>query len=90
MEFFCYSNRYDREGFTQILEYLQVYLGNHEYTQSKVDEAVKAVVKIIDIMYHANFQSGEKFVDYKRFYNDILPKKLNFKEEYKWWKKEIK
>ncbi|KAJ3097588.1 hypothetical protein HDU96_000336 [Phlyctochytrium bullatum] len=78
---------YDVEGLTSFIELFESYISDHYYPNAaKTDDAIVGAIKALQLLYHANEISGGR-VPIDRFYNDALNRKLNFKEEYKTWKK---
>jgi hypothetical protein len=78
---------YDRESFLRILNVFHKFFDSH-YHGSSPDDSVIAAVKFLSILYHANESANPlPILEISYFYNDSLCRKLNFKEEYKIWKR---
>lgn len=86
---FCVNISFEVNAFKRILKVFQQYLTDHYYPgPSSPDESLTSTVKILSLFYHANESaSPSRLVEISEFYNDALCRKLNFKEEYKTWKK---
>jgi ubiquitin-protein ligase E3 A len=66
----------------------QQFIDSHYQPKSFPDESVIAAVKFLSLLYHANESATpQPLLEITYFYNDSLCRKLNFKEEYKIWKR---
>ncbi|KAJ3092692.1 hypothetical protein HK102_004154 [Quaeritorhiza haematococci] len=81
--------KYDAEGFNRIVSVFQRYLINHFHPGlTKPDEGLIAAVKVLNLLYQGNEAAKpNRVLPISAFYNDILCRKLNFKDEYRTWKK---
>ncbi|KAI8847704.1 hypothetical protein BC829DRAFT_444369 [Chytridium lagenaria] len=80
---------YDTEGLEGFIDLFQGYITDHYYpTPPKPDDSIICAIKNLSLLYHANEGSGGRIV-ISKFYNEALNRKLNFKEEYKSWKKTL-
>ncbi|KAJ3334074.1 hypothetical protein HDU76_011598 [Blyttiomyces sp. JEL0837] len=81
---------YDSHHFTNLLKPLHSYISDHYYPGAKADEAIIAAVRVLSLLYHANDTAKPaRIVPISLFYNETLNRKLNFKEEYRSWKKTL-
>jgi ubiquitin-protein ligase E3 A len=80
---------YDRESFLRILNIFQQFINNHyQPNSSHAYDSVIAAVKFLSLIYHANESATpQPLLEISYFYNDCICRKLNFKEEYKIWKR---
>ncbi|KAJ3218464.1 hypothetical protein HK099_005037 [Clydaea vesicula] len=78
---------YDQDGLGRIVKIFQQYFDDHYYAGPNSDEALIASVKVLSLLYHANEASKPKLLKINCFYSDSLCRKLNFKDEYKIWKR---
>ncbi|KAL7752939.1 hypothetical protein RI367_001389 [Sorochytrium milnesiophthora] len=68
---------------------LQRYITEHYYPSPKMDEALVSAVRMLGLFYSANEHAQAPMVDYTLFYNSELCRKLNFKDEYRQWRKTL-
>lgn len=67
---------------------MQTFLAEHYHASvGRIDETTRAIVIVLDYLYKANVLARDQLASCKVFYSDALSRKLNFKEEYKQWKK---
>ncbi|KAJ3218485.1 hypothetical protein HDU67_005287 [Dinochytrium kinnereticum] len=80
---------YDMEGLQSFIDLFQIYITDHFFPNTpKVDEAIIGAIKNLSLLYHANDASAGR-IPISSFYNEALNRKVNFKEEYKNWKKTL-
>ncbi|KAJ3022896.1 hypothetical protein HKX48_004939 [Thoreauomyces humboldtii] len=83
-------SEYDAAGLKNIVDVFQKYLEQHFQRSPQTDEALVASVKVLGMLYQANEAAKPSPpLEISAFYNDVLHKKLNFKEEYRTWKRTL-
>ncbi|KND03875.1 uncharacterized protein SPPG_01327 [Spizellomyces punctatus DAOM BR117] len=83
-------SRYDREGFEKVLKVFHRYLEDHFHPSPQPDEALVAAVRTLSMLYLANENAKNgHIVPVSAFYSESLNRKLNFKDEYKTWKRTL-
>ncbi|KAJ3126231.1 hypothetical protein HK101_005786, partial [Irineochytrium annulatum] len=80
--------RYDSDSVRNLAALFHGYISDHFYTTAKPDESLICAVKVLSMLYHAN-EFSPLPCPISIFYNETLNRKLNFKEEYKVWKKTL-
>ncbi|KAJ3279630.1 hypothetical protein HK104_001276 [Borealophlyctis nickersoniae] len=80
---------YDATGFANIVATFQQYLTDHFYPSPRPDEALVSAIKVLSMLYHANELSRPHLLPISSFYNETLSRKLNFKDEYRTWKRTL-
>ncbi|KAJ1562932.1 hypothetical protein HK405_005796 [Cladochytrium tenue] len=79
---------YDTSGFLRLVGVFQTYISEHYAIGVKPDEALQCAVYSLRLLHDANeFNHAYQRVPISSFYNDSLNKKVNFKEEYRNWKR---
>ncbi|KAJ1566403.1 hypothetical protein HK405_009955, partial [Cladochytrium tenue] len=85
---FGYSPGYDIPGFLRLVGVFQTYISEHYAVGVKPDEALQCAIYSLRLLYDANeFNQAYPRAPISSFYNDSLNKKVNFKEEYRSWKR---
>ncbi|KAJ3413109.1 hypothetical protein HDV05_008505 [Chytridiales sp. JEL 0842] len=79
---------YDSGNFIKVIRPFQSYINQHFYPGQKPDEHIIGSVKALSLLYHAN-EMNTPIIPISEFYNESICEKLNFKEEYKNWKKTL-
>jgi len=84
-------SKYDVLGFRNIVNVFQAYLDDHFHQSpgQKQDQSVVDCVKVLSLFYHANETVKPRLLHIHEFYNETIGRKLNFKEEYKLWRKSL-
>jgi hypothetical protein len=84
------SASYDSAHFHKLIRAFQSYISHHFYPTLPADDHLVGAVKALSLFYHANeFIQGAQIVPISVFYNDSICQKLNFKDEYKNWKRTL-
>ncbi|KAI8994311.1 hypothetical protein BC832DRAFT_569636, partial [Gaertneriomyces semiglobifer] len=80
--------RYEPSRFAKVVQLFQQYLVDHFYPSPKPDNALVGSVKALQVLCAANeLSESEAKIPLSAFYNEPLCRRLNFKEEYKIWKR---
>ncbi|TPX56586.1 hypothetical protein PhCBS80983_g04445 [Powellomyces hirtus] len=88
--FVQWFSTYDAKGLGDLIRIFQGYLVDHFQRSPQRDEALVASVKALSLLYSANEAAKpEPLVELSTFYTEDLYRKLNFKEEYKTWRKSL-
>ncbi|KAJ3171992.1 hypothetical protein HDU88_006804 [Geranomyces variabilis] len=82
--------QYDSVAFHNLVEMFQSYVVDHFQHNPQPDDAIVAAIKALALLYKANEAAkpaphGEISI----FYNDELHRKLNFKDQYRVWKRTL-
>ncbi|KAI8912879.1 hypothetical protein BC831DRAFT_189983 [Entophlyctis helioformis] len=84
-------SQYDTAGFEKIIRVFQQYVVDHVYSgSSKLDESLIGAVKALSMLSHANESTSRKpITPHTTFQMPNLAQKLNFKEEYRTWRRSM-
>ncbi|KAJ1560627.1 hypothetical protein HK405_006454, partial [Cladochytrium tenue] len=83
-------SRYESEDFLRIVNLFEDYISYKFAEGIKADEVMIAAVKVLSLLNNANeLAPGGRLVPLSAFYNDILNRKLNFKDEYRDWRRTL-
>ncbi|KAI8620991.1 hypothetical protein BC830DRAFT_362897 [Chytriomyces sp. MP71] len=81
---------YDALNFTRIMVPFSTYLQDHFFPQQRPDETLICCIRVLAMFSAANDTSKPRpLVSLSHFYSETLAKKLNFKDEYRIWKKTL-
>ncbi|KAJ3175238.1 hypothetical protein HDU87_006320 [Geranomyces variabilis] len=82
--------QYDSVAFHNLVDMFQSYVVDHFQHNPQPDDAIVAAVKTLALLYKANEAAQPApHVEISVFYNDELHRKLNFKEQYRIWKRTL-
>eukprot|EP00842_Homolaphlyctis_polyrhiza_P004893 jgi/Hompol1/5404/HPOL_004390-RA len=83
-------SEYDTPGFESIVKVFQKFILNHaQSTSTTADEALIGATKVLSLLSHANDYAPTMITPSSAFYMPGLAQKLNFKEEYRIWKRTL-
>ncbi|KAI9343917.1 hypothetical protein DFJ73DRAFT_841034 [Zopfochytrium polystomum] len=83
-------SRYETSDFRRIVQIFQTYVSEHFSNGMKADDVMISAVRVLSLLYNANESMAPAHrLAIASFYNDALNRKLNFKEEYRNWKKTL-
>ncbi|KAJ3095979.1 hypothetical protein HDU97_006328 [Phlyctochytrium planicorne] len=78
---------YDTVSLQKFIKLFQDYISGHFFANApKPDDVIICAIKNLSLLYYANEASGVR-ISISSFYNETLNRKLNFKDEYRNWKK---
>ncbi|KAI9092800.1 hypothetical protein DFS34DRAFT_596368 [Phlyctochytrium arcticum] len=84
-------SEYEPAHLKSIVQVFQSFLADHFHPHPQPDQALVCSIKVLSLLYRAN-DLGSRHkpgLDISVFYNDVLDRKLNFKEEYKQWRRTL-
>ncbi|KAH9263838.1 hypothetical protein BASA83_012715 [Batrachochytrium salamandrivorans] len=83
-------SEYDTVGFEKIIYIFQQYIVDHVHiTPAKPDPSIIGATKALSILSHANEVASTPITPYTTFHMPLLAQKINFKEEYRLWKRSL-
>ncbi|KAJ1555372.1 hypothetical protein HK096_002642, partial [Nowakowskiella sp. JEL0078] len=87
-------SRYDEQGLSAFINLFQTYIVDRFSSgpsSTRPDDSLIGAVKMLSVFYNANeLIRSRRILPLSSFYNETLNRKLNFKEEYKVWKRTLK
>ncbi|KAJ3160885.1 hypothetical protein HDU86_008247 [Geranomyces michiganensis] len=88
--FVSWFSQYDSVAFRDLIDVFQNYIVDHFQDNPQPDGATVAAIKTLALLYKANECTNvAPHVEISTFYNDELIRKLNFKEQYRTWKRTL-
>ncbi|ORX50726.1 HECT-domain-containing protein [Piromyces finnis] len=83
-------SEFKHNAFEELVGNIQQYIVSHFSVSPNSKDPIVAAIKVLQLLYIANeLARPNQIVPIDRFYNDTISKRLNFKDEYKNWKKLI-
>ncbi|KAI8826569.1 uncharacterized protein EV422DRAFT_1875 [Fimicolochytrium jonesii] len=81
-------SRYESDGLRRIVNLFLSYLDTNFQPSTKIDDGLLSCINVLKMLYTANETAKpEPLLPIAAFYSDAATKKLNFKEEYRIWKR---
>jgi hypothetical protein len=83
-------SEFKHDPFEELVGNIQQYIVSHFAVSPSSKDPIVSAIKVLQLLYIANeLAKPNQIVPIDRFYNDTIAKRLNFKDEYKNWKKLI-
>jgi len=83
-------SEFKHDPFEELVGNIQQYIVSHFSVSPNSKDPIVSAIKVLQLLYIANeLAKPNQIVPIDRFYNDTIAKRLNFKDEYKNWKKLI-
>nr|KAJ3421068.1 hypothetical protein HK105_004575 [Polyrhizophydium stewartii] len=83
-------SQYDTAGFEKIVRIFQQYIFEHVHQSgSKPDESIIGATKTLSMLTHANEAASVPITPFTTFHMPSLAQKINFKEEYRVWRRTL-
>lgn len=83
-------SEFKHDAFEELVGNIQQYIVSHFSVSPGPKDPIVSAIKVLQLLYISNeLAKPNQIVPIDRFYNDTIAKRLNFKDEYKNWKKLI-